>query len=400
MKITNVNYSDEPSGSSIAVSRIHNMLINEKIDSNILVFKSNDQKFESKNIKRFDEYLRLLFKRLFKKILQLFFSIKYKYTINFGILPSFFLKKINNSNCDIINLHWIGNEILSINQISKINKPTIWTLHDMWPYSSVENYIDTIDYLEKYVEGNSKIDFFSKFIFKKKIKKFRNIKSLICTSNWQLKMCEKNQIFKNAKKILIPLPLDFKHWKPITKNLAREKLKIPLNAKVVFYNLSHIYAKKRKGFDFVLNFLENTNLSNLYFISTNCNSIQIENSKINHFNFDKIEKIEERIQLYSAADVLLSPSRLESFGQTVLEAQACGIPAVTFKNTGSDDLIYNMKTGYSSNYLDQNDFNKGVEWCLNNSFNKQMIIDLAKEKFSFEAVGSKYKNFLNSIIKE
>ena len=59
-----------------------------------------------------------------------------------------------------------------------------------------------------------------------------------------------------------------------------------------------------------------------------------------------------------------------------------------------------MKTGYSSNYLDQNDFNKGVEWCLNNSFNKQMIIDLAKEKFSFEAVGSKYKNFLNSIIKE
>ncbi len=40
MKITNVNYSDEPSGSSIAVERINKMLKNENIDSNILVFKS------------------------------------------------------------------------------------------------------------------------------------------------------------------------------------------------------------------------------------------------------------------------------------------------------------------------------------------------------------------------
>ena len=33
MKITNVNYSDEPSGSSIAVERINKMLKNENIDN-------------------------------------------------------------------------------------------------------------------------------------------------------------------------------------------------------------------------------------------------------------------------------------------------------------------------------------------------------------------------------
>ena len=43
MKIANINYSDEPSGSSIAVERINHMLNHKNIDSNILVFKSNSK---------------------------------------------------------------------------------------------------------------------------------------------------------------------------------------------------------------------------------------------------------------------------------------------------------------------------------------------------------------------
>ena len=397
MKITNINYSDEPSGSSIAVDRINNMLKNENIDSNILIFKSFNQKFNNGILRNFDENLRIFFKKLLKKILHNFFSIKYKYTINFGLFPSRLLKKINNIDSDIINLHWIGNEILSIDQIANIKKPTIWTLHDMWPYSAVENYLDTSDYFLRYVENKSQLDFFSKFIFKKKIKKFKNIKAVICTSEWQEIMCKKSKIFQNAEKVLIPLPIDFSIWKPISKKLARKKLNIPDNVKIVYYNLSHIYAKKRKGFDFVTNFLENTKLKNLYFISTNCNSLQINNSNINHLNYNEIKEIEKRILLYSASDVLLSPSRLESFGQTVLEAQACGIPVVTFKNTGSNDIIHHLKTGYSCNYLDQNDFDKGIEWCLNENFTKETIINCAKKKFSFDVVGKKYKEFLKSI---
>jgi len=395
MKITNVNYSDKTSGSSIAVERINEMLKKANIDSDILVFTSHAQK--NQNLNQFSEYLRFFFKNVLKKILSKFFFIKYTYTINFGLLPSFFLKKINECKCDIVNLHWIGNEMLSINQIFKIKKLTIWTLHDMWPYTSVENYLETDDYFLKYVENKSKVDFFSKFVFKKKILKFKNIKALICTSRWQKKMCERSQIFKKAKKVLIPLPIDFNIWKPIPKEIAREKLHIPMEAKVIYYNLSHIYAKKRKGLDFVIQFLNNTNLKNLYFVSANCDSIGIKNPNVSHINFNNINNIKKKILLYSAADVLVSPSRLESFGQAVLEAQACGIPTVTFRNTGSEDITHHKKTGYKSIYLDQNDFDKGVEWCLSENFNRKMIINLTKKKFSFIKVGKQYKKFLNSI---
>ena len=54
-----------------------------------------------------------------------------------SILSSNWLKKINTSDADIIHLHWVQGEMLSIKEISNINKPLIWTFHDMWPFVGV-----------------------------------------------------------------------------------------------------------------------------------------------------------------------------------------------------------------------------------------------------------------------
>ena len=42
-----------------------------------------------------------------------------------GLLPSLLDKKINNSDSDIINLHWFQGEMLSIRAIGRIKKPII-----------------------------------------------------------------------------------------------------------------------------------------------------------------------------------------------------------------------------------------------------------------------------------
>ena len=53
---------------------------------------------------------------------------------SFNILPNKFVKIINDFDCDLVNFHWIGNNLIPINQINKINKKIVWTLHDMWPF--------------------------------------------------------------------------------------------------------------------------------------------------------------------------------------------------------------------------------------------------------------------------
>ena len=59
----------------------------------------------------------------------------------------------------------------------------------------------------------------------------------------------------------------------------------------------------------------------------------------------KLHGDEELCMLYSAADVLVVPSRQEVFGQTASEAHACGTPVVAFKVGGLAGIVQHQKPG-------------------------------------------------------
>ena len=62
---------------------------------------------------------------------------------------TFWLKAINESDADIIHLHWFQNEMISVSDLSKIKKPLVWTLHDMWGFCGAEH----ISYDRRWKEG-------------------------------------------------------------------------------------------------------------------------------------------------------------------------------------------------------------------------------------------------------
>ncbi|MCP4136350.1 MAG: glycosyltransferase [bacterium] len=55
------------------------------------------------------------------------------------------------------------------------------------------------------------------------------------------------------------------------------------------------------------------------------------------------EKVPE---IYSAADMLLLPSKFDTFGCVVLEALSCGLPVTAYKTKGPRDIIIHEKNGY------------------------------------------------------
>lgn len=50
-------------------------------------------------------------------------------------------------------------------------------------------------------------------------------------------------------------------------------------------------------------------------------------------------------EVYSAADLFVFPSTTDTFGMVVLEAQACGLPAVVSDRGGPQEIIEDHKTG-------------------------------------------------------
>ena len=57
-----------------------------------------------------------------------------------ALVPSRWPELINSSDADVVNLHWVQAEMLSIADISRIGKPVVWTLHDMWAFCGAEHY--------------------------------------------------------------------------------------------------------------------------------------------------------------------------------------------------------------------------------------------------------------------
>ena len=98
----------------------------------------------------------------------------------------------------------------------------------------------------------------------------------------------------------------------------------------------------------------------------------------------------------------MAPSILEAFGQVAIEAGSCGVPTIGFKNTGLEDTIQHEKTGYLCEYLNQNDFNKGLLWMIekinkNRNYFESSCISFVKRNFSSEIIAQKYKSIYESI---
>lgn len=106
------------------------------------------------------------------------------------------------------------------------------------------------------------------------------------------------------------------------------------------------------------------------------------------------------INLLDSSHVLISASEFESFGLTIIEANARGLPVVCSKSGGPNDLV-KPNTGY---LFEVDDLSGFVEALLNvyqnyNQFKPEEIRNYAIENFSEQIYAKNLLNEINSICK-
>ena len=112
-------------------------------------------------------------------------------------------KKIFEFNPDIIHLHYIASNTVSLTEINKIDLPIVWTLHDLWP-------ILPTSHLEYSEIKNRKKNFIENFIDNKiyNLKKKLNVTAFIAPSNWVKKKVNLSKDFSKIQTFKIANTLD------------------------------------------------------------------------------------------------------------------------------------------------------------------------------------------------
>jgi len=411
MKILHIGYSDTLGGASIAMMRLHNSLLNSGLNSKVLVGEklSSDENVigPDKNLEKYFNELKIKIARQKKYIYK--YDGKFSHSLN--LFSSQIVNKIEKIKPDIVNLHWVNNELISIKQIGKIKFPIVWTFNDMWPMCGGEHYSDNDRYKLGYDSTQKNINEegidLNRYLWKLKKKHWgENIKLIICISKWLREKALESKLFHNHNTEYVPCTLDTNDWKPIEKNKARKNLNLPLNKKILLFMSTNGSKDFRKGFMYIKNYLDNSSNRGEEILLLNVgknNVIKIKNCEILNIN-ETFNGQSDKLKLYySASDILLAPSILEAFGQVAIEASSCGTPSIGFENTGISDAIKHKETGYLAKYMDQSDFNNGLNWIINElSKNEKYFyrscIKFVENNFSSNLISKKYIDLYKSIL--
>jgi len=416
MKILLISYSDAVGGAFIGAKRLLDAMVKngvnvkmgvvEKLTNSPYVFElPKNPNFEQQNAKKNK-----------KNLLQTTNPILH----SINKLSRIDVNYINQSDFDIVNLHWIGFSTISIEDIAKIKKPIVWTMRDFWLFCGAEHYPNMLENDTRFEQGYFKDNFpatssgvdICRKTWERKRKAWKNAKfSFVSLSNYEAECLNRSALFKGKISTVIPniIPANFKPLSLSVKNILKKMLCIPLNKKIIGFGAVNVVSdgKSVKGEIFLLEALKKLkNKQNCFAVIFGASDNKLSDIlPIECFSAGKILDINLLCAIYNLLDVFICPSVIESFGNVCAEAMFCGIPVTAFKTGGIPDIVEHKKTGYLAKPFIANDLARGIEFCLANQkeLSKNSLARAKSDYFNEKRIVKKYLEvyensyFLNTI---
>lgn len=431
MKILLINTDDAMGGAAIACLRL--LAILEQTEGIEVTMLVQEKKRDNPNVKAIAKtwlQKKLAFERFVRERLYFNFQEKNK-EIRFAFSPANSGIDISEhplvQEAEIIHLHWINFGFLSLKSLEKLfalNKPIVWTLHDMWAFTGgchhsgdCENYEDSCGNCVQYLKNPSPTDLSNKVWQRKnaildhsiRLRSKHNITIVGC-SHWLSNRAKNSSLFKDFLVNTIPNPLDTSVFSPQNKAEARIKLGLPIDKKLILFVAAKV-SVIWKGFSYFKEALEILKVQHFQHqeielvILGECDGETIQKLPFKAHSLGRISDVNQIVSVYSAADVFVTSSIQENLPNTIMEAMACGTPAVGFEVGGIPEMIESYKNGMPSSgflakYKSTKSLAEGMKWILFEA-NHEELSKNARQKvidnYSEEVVVGKYLEVYRSM---
>lgn len=391
MKVTHVSYRELVGGAPRAANRLHRALLSQNVDSTmyVRVKDSDDRRVEGPS--RRERYVAPWKERLAVAAMRLQKSTNASLHSP-ALLPSGLPARLTRTSYDVLHLHWVNAELLSVEDIGRLRRPIVWTLHDMWAFCGSEHYTDSgpgARWRRGYSTSNrpaceTGLDV-DRLTWLRKQRSWRSPFPLVCPSRWLATCVEESALLSGWPVHVIPNTLDTHIFRPHSKQLAREVFGLS-EAPMVLFGATGGTRDPRKGYHFAVDALRelaSTSGSREFQCVVFGQTQPAMGGSMGGLSTRWLGHLHDEWSLallYSAADVVLVPSTQESFGQTAAEAQACGTPVVAFDSTGLKDVVEHLETGYLAECFKPESLGEGLRWVLGDDGRRTALSLAARDR--------------------
>ncbi|HUF82820.1 MAG TPA: glycosyltransferase [Burkholderiales bacterium] len=317
--------------------------------------------------------------------------------------PSGLDRAINRCEADVVNLHWIGDETMSVEEIGRITKPVVWTMHDMWPFCGAEHYAAD-DACARWRGGYAPrakqagivgLDL-DAWVWRRKRNAWRPFQ-LVAPSRWLADCARSSALMQGWPISVVPYVVDADVFRPRDDATTRAEWNLPAGAPLLLFGAASGTRDRRKGWDLLvaaLDVLAPARRDVVCVVLGEKEPVPPPRLPVPVRWLGRVADDEALARLYAMADVTVVPSRQDNLPLFAIEAQACGCPVVAFATSGLPDAIEHRVTGYLAEPFAPADLARGILWVLADKQRHRQLRAQARERaerlWSPSAVAGQY----------
>lgn len=410
MNILIVNTHDQLGGAARSAYRLHQGLQKAGINSTMLVQNKTTEDPTVLTPLGFVNNLRKKFKTRWESFqTQRYPSLQGKMFSVASSPSGEIIDLINRSDADIVHLHWVHEGMIRLEDLPKITKPLVWSMHDNWLFTGgchvkwgCDHYLKSCGncpLLESHEEND-----LSHRVWERKQKVFSAINSLtvIGLSRWMAHCATQSSLLQSFEVVNLPNPLDTRIYHPIDKSIAKSLLGIASEGHLILFGAMNSTSDSNKGFVHLRNALSHLTTPNVELAIFG--NAPMQSPHAFPFTTHYLGKFHDDLALrilYSAATVMVVPSLQENLSNAIMEALACGTPVVAFDVGGNSDLIDHQRNGYLARPYESEDLAYGIDWVLSHNDHAQLSTH-GREKvlscFERDRVIPRYVNLYRTLL--
>lgn len=224
-----------------------------------------------------------------------------------------------------------------------------WTLHDCWSFTGHCAHFSAYgcdlwktecahcplkaSYPKSYLLNRSR----QNYRIKKKC--FTGVKHLTLQvpSCWLEKLVRQS-FLKDYPVEVVPNSIDRSIFKPVPGNFRKQ---YGLENRIIVLAVGTVWSENKGMKDYLS--LSRMLDERFQLVLVGMSPKEIEGLPKNILGIPRTDSAKALAEIYTAADVLISASREEVFGMTILEAHACGTPAIVYEGTACEEVAKGCK---------------------------------------------------------